>query len=58
MNMKGIATGIGLGVAVGGSAALLTGSMSKRSKRSLKKTADKAMKSIEGIMGDMKYLFK
>ncbi len=58
MNMKGIAAGVGLGVALGGSAALLTGSMSQRSRRSLRKTANKAMKSVESMVGDMRYLFK
>ena len=58
MSMKSIATGVGLGMAIGGSAALLTGSMSGRSKRSLKKKAGKAMKSVEGIIGDVRYLFK
>ena len=56
--MKGIAAGVGLGVALGGSAALLTGSMSQRSRRSLRKTANKAMKSVESMVGDMRYLFK
>ena len=53
-----MAAGLGLGVAIGGSAAMLTGSMSGRSKRSLKKKAGKAMKSVESLMGDMRYLFK
>ena len=58
MSMKSIATGVGLGVAIGGSAALLKGTMSSKSRRSLRKKADKAMKSVESIIGDVRYLFK
>ncbi len=56
--MKGIATGVGLGVAIGGSAALLKSSMSGRGRRSLKRKADRAMKSVEGMIGDVRYLFR
>ena len=56
MNGKDIATGIGIGLAAGGAAAMLSGT--KMNKRALKKKADKAMKTAQGIMGDMRYMFK
>ncbi len=57
MNMKNIATGIGAGLIVGGTAAII-GSSKARGMRSMKKKANKAMKTVEGIMGDMRYMFK
>ncbi len=57
--MKSIMTGIGVGMAVGGATAYLKGAMAGSGmKRKAKKTAQKAIKSMEGIMGDVKYMFK
>ncbi len=57
--MKSIMTGIGVGIAVGGASAYLKGAMAGSGmKRKAKKTAQKAIKNIEGIMGDVKYMFK
>ena len=58
MSKMNIAAGIGVGLAVGGAAALLSGSKMGMSKRAMKKKAGKAMKAVEGIMGDMKYMFR
>lgn len=58
MNMKNIAAGVGIGVAVGGTAAMLAGSKMGMSKRAMKRKANKAMKSVEGFMDDMRYMFK
>jgi len=57
MSMKSIATGIGAGLIVGGTAAII-GSSRGRNMRSMKKKANKAMKTVEGIMGDVRYMFK
>ncbi|MDD6012586.1 MAG: hypothetical protein PUC33_07045 [Oscillospiraceae bacterium] len=57
--MKSIMTGVGIGMAVGGASAYIKGAMAGSSmKRRAKKTAGKAMKSIESLMGDVKYMFK
>ena len=57
--MKNIATGIGIGVAVGGASAYLKGAMDGTGmKRKARKKANKAMKSVEGFIGDMRYMFK
>ncbi len=57
--MKSIMTGIGVGMAVGGASAYLKGAMAGSGmKRKAKKTAQKAIKNIEGIVGDVKYMFK
>ncbi len=57
--MKSIMTGIGIGVAVGGASAYLKGAMAGSGmKRKARKKAQKAMKSMEGLVGDMKYMFK
>lgn len=51
--------GIGIGMALGGTAAYLKGAMMGCGmKRSVKKNMNKAYKSIEGIMGDVRYMFK
>ena len=57
MSMKNVAAGIGAGLIVGGTAAII-GSQKSRGMRSMKKKANKAMKTVEGIMGDMRYMFK
>lgn len=57
--MKSIMTGIGIGVAVGGASAYLKGAMAGSGmKRKARKKAQKAIKSMEGIVGDVKYMFK
>ena len=57
--MKNIGVGIGIGVAVGGTAAYLKGAMGGKSmKKKAMKKADKAMKSVEGFIGDVRYMFK
>ena len=55
MKKKSIMTGIGIGMAVGGATAYFKGAMmGSGAKRSMKKT----MKSVESIVGDIRYLFK
>lgn len=57
--MKTMMTGIGVGMAVGGAAAYIKGAMAGSGmKRKAKKTAHKAMKNMEELMGDVKYMFK
>jgi hypothetical protein len=57
--MKSIMTGVGIGMAVGGATAYLKSAMAgSMMRRSAKKTARKAMKSMESIMGDVKYIFR
>lgn len=58
MKKKDIATGVGIGIAVGGAAALLSGSKMGMSKRAMKKKANSAMKTMEGFMSDIRYMFK
>ncbi len=47
-------------MAVGAAAALATGAMNKGSnpKKSIKKFAKKSAKTVDGIMGNMQYMFK
>lgn len=55
MKMKSIMTGIGIGMAVGGASAYIKGAMmGSGAKRSMKKT----IKNVEGIVGDIRYMFK
>ena len=59
MKTKSIMTGVGIGMAVGGATAYLKGAMAgTRMTKNMGKRMKKAMKSVEGIMGDMKYMFK
>lgn len=59
MNAKNIMTGVGIGMAVGGAGAYIKGAMAgTRMKKKAKKTANKAMKGVESIIGDMKYMFR
>lgn len=59
MNKNMLIKGIGIGMALGGTAAYLKGAMMGCGmKRSVKKNMNKAYKSIEGIMGDVRYMFK
>ena len=57
--MKSIMTGIGIGVAVGGATAYLKGAAAGSGmKRMAKKKAQRALKSVENLVGDVKYMFK
>lgn len=57
--MKSIMTGVGIGMAVGGASAYLKGAMAGSGmKRKARKKAQKAIKSMEGLVGDVKYMFK
>ena len=59
MKMKSVMTGIGIGMAVGGAAGLVTGAMSNPSTMKMyKKKASKALKAIENMFDDMQYMFK
>ena len=59
MEMKSIMKGIGIGMAVGGVSAYMRG-MAKGSgmRRMAKKKAGMALKTAEGLMHDMKYMFR
>lgn len=55
MKMKSIMTGIGIGIAVGGASAYIKGAMmGSGAKRSMKRT----LKNVEGIVGDIRYMFR
>ncbi|MBQ7294797.1 MAG: hypothetical protein IJW86_01240 [Clostridia bacterium] len=57
--MKSIMTGVGIGMAVGGASAYLKGAMAGSGmKRKARKKAQRAIKSMEGLVGDVKYMFK
>lgn len=57
--MKSIARGIGIGMAVGGVSAYARGMMKGSGmKKMARKKAKAMMKTANGIMDDMKYLFK
>lgn len=57
--MKSIMTGVGIGIAVGSASAYLKGAMAGSGmKRKARKKAQKAMKSVEGLVGDVRYMFK
>ncbi len=59
MDMKSIAKGIGIGMAVGGAGAYMRGMMNGSGmKRSARKSMNKAMKNLEGFVSDMRYMFK
>ena len=59
MKMKSVMTGIGIGMAVGGAAGLVTGAMSNPSaKKMYKKKATKALKAMENMFDDMQNMFK
>lgn len=59
MKMKNVVTGLGITMAVGSAALMMTGAMSKPSvAKTYKKKAAKAIKSMENILDDMQYLFK
>ena len=55
MKMKSVMTGISIGMAVGGAAAYMKGAMMcSGAKRSIKRT----IRNVEGIVGDIRYMFK
>lgn len=57
--MKNIIKGIGIGMAVGGTTAFLKGVMAGNGmKRMARKKSKAIMKTIDGIAGDMKYMFR
>lgn len=59
MNARNIMTGVGIGMAVGGASAYIKGAMAgTKMRKNAKKRMNKAMKSMEGIIGDVKYMFK
>ncbi len=59
MKMKTVMTGLGVTMAVGSAACMVTGAMSNPSlKKTAKKKASKALKSMENMLDDMQYLFK
>ena len=59
MKMKSVMTGIGIGMAVGGAAGLVTSAMGNPStKKMYKKKAAKALKVMENMFDDMQYMFK
>lgn len=59
MEMKGIIKGIGIGMAVGGASAYVRGMMrGSGMKKIAKKKINGAMKLADGLIGDMKYMFR
>lgn len=59
MEMKSIAKGVGIGMAVGGATAYLKGmAAGSGMKKMAKKKARCMMKTATGIMDDMKYMFR
>lgn len=57
--MKGIMKGIGIGMAVGGTVAYLKGmAVGNGMKRMARKRTKAVMKAIDGLAGDMKYMFR
>jgi F0F1-type ATP synthase membrane subunit c/vacuolar-type H+-ATPase subunit K len=59
MQMKSIAKGVGIGMAVGGATAYFRGMMrGSGMKKMARKKARTIMKAADTLMGDMKYMFK
>ncbi len=59
MKKNTLMTGIGIGMAVGGTAAFIKGAFAGSGmKRSMKKNMKKAMKSFESIASDVGYMFR
>ena len=59
MKTKSVMTGLGITMAVGSAALMMTGAMSKPSiAKTYKKKAAKAIKSMESILDDMQYMLK
>lgn len=59
MKVSDVITGMGIGIAAGGAAALIgTGMGSSSKRRKAKKSMAKAYKSVQNVLGDMSYMFK
>lgn len=59
MKKSSLMTGIGIGMAVGGVTAFAKGVFKGSGmKRSVKKNMNKAMKSVEGLVSDIGYMFR
>lgn len=59
MKKNSLMTGIGIGMAVGGVTAFAKGMLKGSGmKRSMKKNMNKAMKSMEGLVSDIGYMFR
>ena len=59
MEMKSIMKGIGIGMAVGGASAYVKGMVRGSGvKKMAKKKMSVAMKAADGLMNDMKYMFR
>ena len=59
MEMKSIAKGIGIGMAVGGASAYIRGMMTGSGmKKAARKKSRAMMKAAGELMGDMKYMFR
>ena len=59
MKKNSLMTGIGIGMAVGGAAAFVKGAFAGSGmKRSVKKNMNKAMKTAEGLISDIGYMFR
>ncbi len=57
--MRGIIKGVGIGMAIGGATAFLKGvAAGNGMKRMARKKTKAIMKTIDGITGDMKYMFR
>ncbi len=57
--MKSIAKGIGIGMVIGGTTAYLRGMMTGSGMKKMARKKSKAiMKAADGLLGDMKYMFK
>lgn len=57
--MKSIAKGIGIGMAIGGATAYFKGMMNGSGMKKMARKKSKAiMKAADGLLGDMKYMFK
>ena len=59
MKKNSLMTGIGIGMAVGGVTAFIKGAVTGcGARRSFKKSMNKAMKSVDGIISDIGYMFR
>lgn len=53
-----IAKGVGIAMALGGATALISGSMANSTQRKMKKTVDKAAKSVENFVSGINSVMK
>lgn len=58
MKAKDMAAGVGIGMAVAGTAAIVAGMVPDKTKKKYMKKANKAMKSMSGMLEDARYMFK